>query len=103
MYDVIKTKTVKEEIDNIVDYIVSEFSNVEAAIDFLLAIDDALDMLARYPRSGKKHEPKTKLDRAYRIKLVKNCKLFYTIDDDKKEIYIAHIFHDLQNFENMLQ
>ena len=102
MYDVIKTDTVKEEIDNIVDYIVSEFSKVDAAIDFLLAIDDALDLLATYPRIGKKYEPKKKLDRTYHIKLVKKCKLFYTIDDDKKEVYIAHIFHSLQNVEGML-
>ena len=97
MYDVIKTETAKEQIDNIVDYMISEFANVDIAIELLSAIDDALEMLARYPRSGKIHESKEKLERSYRIKLVKNCKLFYTIDDDKKEIYIAYIFHNLQD------
>ena len=78
---------------------VSEFANVEIAIELLSAIDDTLEMLARYPRSGKKHELKEKLERCYRIKLVKSCKLFYTVDDDKKEIYIAYIFHDLQDID----
>ena len=97
MYDVIKTETVKEQIDNIVDYMISEFANVDIAIEFLIELDGALEMLARYPRSGKKYEPEEELERNYRIKLVKNCKLFYTIDDDKKEIYITYIFHDLQD------
>ena len=97
MYDVIKTDTVKEQIDNIVDYVISEFANVDIAIDLLSAIDDALEMLARYPQSGKKYEPQGKLGRSYRIKLVKNCKLFYTIDDKNNKIYIAYIFHNLQD------
>jgi len=102
MYDVIKTKTATEQIDNIADYIVSEFANVDAAIDFLLDVEDALDVIARHPRIGKKYESDTNLDRTYRIKLVKNCKLFYTVDDDKKEIYIACIFHDLQNIDESM-
>jgi len=97
MYDVIKTETVKEQIDNIVDYLITEFANVDTAIEFLSDIDDAVEMISRYPRIGKKYEPEEKLERTYHIKLVKNCKLFYTIEDDKKEIYIAYIFHDLQD------
>jgi len=54
MYDVIKTETAAEQIDNIADYIVSEFANVDAAIDFLLDVEDALDVIARHPRIGKK-------------------------------------------------
>ena len=100
MYKVIKTETVQKEIDNIVDYMISEFHNVDIAIEFLEAIDDALETITNYPRIGKEYEPDEKLDRPYRIKLVKNCKLFYTIDDadqKNKKIYIAHLFHDLQD------
>ena len=101
MYNVIKTEAARQQIDDIVDYMVAEFANVDVAIEFLLAIDDALSMIARYPRSGKKHEPQEKLERIYHIKLVKRCKLFYTVDDDKKEICIAYVFHDLQSPEGM--
>jgi len=97
MYDVIKTETVQEQIDNIVDYMISEFANVNIAIEFLSDIDDAACMISRYPQIGKEYEPEEKLEKTYRIKRVKNCKLFYTIDEDKKEIYIAYIFHDLQD------
>jgi len=46
MYNVIKTETVTKQINNIVDYMISEFSNVDIAIDLLTAIDDALEILA---------------------------------------------------------
>lgn len=58
-----------------------------------------IEMISKYPRSGKEYEPQEKLERTYRIKLVKNCKLFYTSDDETKEIYIAYLFHDLQEVE----
>ena len=32
MYDLIKTKAATEQIDNIADYMVSEFANVDVAI-----------------------------------------------------------------------
>jgi len=97
MYDVIKTETAQKQIDDIADYMISEFSNVDIAIEFLLEIDDALELISRYPRSAKKYEPQEKLERTYRIKLVKNCKLFYTVDDESKKIYISYIFHNLQD------
>ena len=97
MYDVIKTETAKKQIDDIVDHMISEFSNVDIAIELLSEIDDALEIISRYPQSGKKYESQEKLERSYRIKLVKNCKLFYTIDDDSRKIYVSYIFHDLQD------
>ena len=42
---------------------------MDAAIDFLLDAPDALDVIARHPRIGKKYESETNLDRTYRIKL----------------------------------
>ena len=66
----------------------------------------SLDTSFRFYSTGiqevEKNESQAKLNRIYRIKLFKNCKLFYTIDEDKKEIYIAHVFHNLQNGEDML-
>ena len=68
----------------------------------MLLFDDALDVIVRHPRIGKKYEPEANLDRTYRIKVVKNCKLFYTVDDDKEKIYIAYIFHDLQSIDESM-
>jgi len=53
MYNVLTSETAKEQIDGIVDYMISEFANVDIAIEFLSDIHDAVDMISKYPRIGK--------------------------------------------------
>jgi len=102
MYNVIRTDTFEEQLDLITHYIISEFADIDAAIDLVIEIDEAISLLEHYPRLGKKYESRKKLARIYRIKLVKNCKMLYTVDDEAQVVYLAHIFHDLQNHDDLL-
>jgi len=105
MFKVFQTKTMQSQIDSVVDYIIEEFGNIDFAIEFLQEINELIDMLSKYPKSGIIYEPLSGelLKFTYRLRKVKNYKVFYTLDEENQIVYLAYIFHQKQNIEEQLE
>lgn len=59
--------------------------------------------LEEYPKMFAKIEKKSKLKRQYRRIVVNHYIILYTIDEDEKTVYIAHIYYSRTNYiKNML-
>jgi len=102
MYSSHKTDSLIRSIDNIVDYMVTEYGDVQVALDLLHSIEDAIEVIERFPKSGKKYDSLLQLKNDYRVKLLEHdYKLFYTIDEENQMIYLSHIFHEKQNIEEI--
>ncbi|MCM1245534.1 MAG: type II toxin-antitoxin system RelE/ParE family toxin [Roseburia sp.] len=100
-YEVILTIPAKAQLDHIIDYVLSEYENTQAALGIM---DDAEETKYRLSHMASRlklcDEPRLR-DLGYRTIHFKrhNYFMLYRIQDDI--VYVDAIYHDLQNYEDI--
>ena len=102
MYDVMISPAAKADLDEIIRYIVLELENPVAAQTLSDKVDERLSALEEMP--GKFPFCKDPIRRAqgYHAVTANDYVLIYRILKDNSAVWIVHIYHTLQNYEDHL-
>lgn len=82
-----------EDIDSIYEYILKEFKSEITLKKLGTKINTTIKVLANSPKAYASIQKVDKLKRQYRRIPINNFVLLYTIDEEKKIVYIAHMFY----------
>lgn len=98
MYKVVYLPKAREDLLDIVGYMVNTLHAPKAANDLLDAIEKSIDMLRRFPFSCRVYIAKRQLRDEYRLLVVKNYAIFYVVVEDAIEIRrVLYAKSDLKN------
>jgi len=102
-YKVILTAPAKMQFDHIIDYILSELKNEQAALSVLEDAENTTIRLSHAAGSLKLCDDPGLRALGYRAIHFKHHRYFmlYRIENDKA--YVEAIYHDMQDYENILR
>lgn len=98
IYEIEFTEDARDEIREIYEYISKNLVNKEAAKRLMRKMRKTVMDLAESPRLYAKIEKKDRMKREFRRILVDNYIILYTIDEDKKTVYISHMYYGKRNY-----
>lgn len=91
-----------DEIYEIHEYISKVLKSHSSANRFINDIISKVETLSRFPKIYSTINKYDRLNREYRKIIVSNYILLYTIDENKKYVYISHVFYGGKNYQNGL-
>ncbi|MBQ9297658.1 MAG: type II toxin-antitoxin system RelE/ParE family toxin [Clostridia bacterium] len=97
-YNIQLTDEFIEGIDEICYYISSTLKSPVASNKLRQKVMYTILTLEKSPRMFTKIEKFSKTKKQYRRIVVNNYVILYTIDEEKKTIYIAHIYYQGRNY-----
>mgnify|MGYP000316137175 CR=1 FL=1 len=97
-YSVKLTEEFLEEIEKICEYISDKLKNIDASNRLREKVMYNVLLLEDSPKMFVEIEKTDKTKRAYRKIIVDNYTVLYTIDEENKIAYIAHIYYRRQNY-----
>ena len=101
-YKIIETQRARQDLIDIVDYIVSTLANPPAAAALLDEAEACYDRLERHPLMFEVcHDPHLKA-MGYRKAGVKNYIMIYKVDEAEKTVVVMRFFHGRQDYEKLL-
>ena len=99
-YKIILTEIFKQEVQEIIFYLEFFLKEPITASRLHKSIIESISKLDYFPEGYFKINNSKNLN-LHRI-LVNNYIIIYNVNKSKKEIYISHIFHNTQNYLNLL-
>lgn len=102
-YEVILTTPAKIQLDHIIEYILSEFENEQAALSVLEDAENTRIRLSHVAGSLKLCADSGLRAPGYRTIHFKNHRYFMLYRLDQNKVYVDAIYHDMQDYENILQ
>ncbi|MCG5104179.1 type II toxin-antitoxin system RelE/ParE family toxin [Oceanobacillus alkalisoli] len=87
MYDLKYLPLALGDIEYIINYISDHLQAPQAALDLLDTLDESIFRLKQFPYSCKVYQPVREMENEYRILLVKNYAVFYTVTEETVEIH----------------
>lgn len=100
-YKIIIMPGAQKAIEDNHKYICESYENEPAAITHTKDIARKIKSLTIFPRAHQVYEGITESNKEYRIARVRQYKIYYTVDEAKKEIHIAAVMHSHQNPESL--
>ncbi len=97
-YNIKLTEDFIEEIDEICNYISNNLKALDAANRLREKVIYNILLLEKSPKMHVEINKLSKVKRRYRKIVVNNYIILYTIDEDKKYVYIAHIYYSGRNY-----
>ena len=98
IYEIEFTEDTRDEIREIYEYISKNLINEDAAKRLMRKMRKNVMDLAESPKIYVKIEKKDRMKREFRRMVVDNFVILYTIDEDKKTIYISHMYYGRRNY-----
>ena len=89
--------TARKQLENIVDYLASDLSALDAALDFIEEVDAAAKALAEMPYRHPIYHTSFAVLEEMRWLPVKNCNVFYKVYEEEKTEEIRRVMHQLQD------
>ena len=104
-YRVKLTDQFLDEFEEICDYISNKLKNIDASnrlrekvIYNILLLENSPRMCTEIERMCTEIEKADRTERQYRRLVVNNYVILYTIDEEEKIVYIAHIYYGGRNY-----
>lgn len=101
VYEVKFSEECIEEMADIYKYISNNLKADIAAKRLMSEVTNRILDLAESPQLYSKIEKVDKLKREYRRIVVKNYVVLYTIDSEKRTVYISHMIYGRRNYLNL--
>lgn len=98
IYEIEFTEDARDEIREIYEYISKNLINEDAAKRLMSKMRKNVMDLAESPKIYVKTEKKDRMKREFRRMVVDNFVILYIIDEDKKTIYISHMYYGRRNY-----
>ncbi|MBC3898663.1 type II toxin-antitoxin system RelE/ParE family toxin [Acetobacterium malicum] len=101
-YNLIITESAAELLDHIVNYLVNQLKNPQAAGNLLAEIEHVYDNLECNPKMYAYSDDHLMKSRGYRKALVPhyNYIIIFRIEEETHTIYIMGYFHELELYKN---
>ena len=97
-YRVKLTDQFLDEFEEICDYISNKLKNIDASNRLREKVIYNILLLENSPRMCTEIEKADRTERQYRRLVVNNYVILYTIDEEEKIVYIAHIYYGGRNY-----
>ena len=97
-YQVEFTDECIEEINEIYEYISKKLIANESAKRLIQKVKKNILLLSSNPRLYTKIEKENDIELEYRRMVINNYVVLYTIDDEKKIVYISHMYYGKRNY-----
>ena len=97
-YRVKLTDQFLDEFEEICDYISNKLKNIDASNRLREKVIYNILLLENSPRMCTEIEKADRTVRQYRRLVVNNYVILYTIDEEEKIVYIAHIYYGGRNY-----
>ena len=88
------------EFEEICDYISKKLKNIDASNRLREKVIYNVLLLENSPKMCTEIEKTDRTERKYRRMVVNNYVILYTIDEQKKIVYVAHIYYAGRNYLN---
>lgn len=98
IYEIEFTEDCRDEIREIYEYISENLDAQIAAKNLMKKMRDAVMNLKENPEIYMKIDRKDRKKRDFRRLVVNNYVILYTIDEDKKTVYISHMYYGKRNY-----
>ena len=98
IYEIEFTEDARDEIREIYEYISKNLVNEDAAKRLMRKMRKNVMDLAESPKIYAKIKKKDRMKREFRRMVVDNFIVLYTIDENKKTIYISHMYYGRRNY-----
>lgn len=100
IHEIFKRPQAERDIEECFVYIAED--NLDAGVVFLVAVEDSLEQIARFPLLGKTREFQNKRFqnvRMWRVKGYENYLVFYTFSEDTIEV--IRVLHGSRDIESL--
>ena len=98
IYEIEFTEDARDEIREIYEYISKNLVNEDDAKRLMRKMRKNVMDLAESPKIYAKIKKKDRMKREFRRMVVDNFIVLYTIDENKKTIYISHMYYGRRNY-----
>jgi len=92
-YEVVFTEECRKEIRKVYKYIKENLYANNAAIDLMNKIEKVISNLASTPKMYVEINGYEGLKRNYRRIIIDNYVLLYMVDEEKKQVYVSHMYY----------
>ncbi|MFP4022097.1 MAG: type II toxin-antitoxin system RelE/ParE family toxin [Halanaerobium sp.] len=96
------TKKAYNDLDNIYDYIVSEFDDENSAQNLLNKIEEKIMELKRFPLSGSVVADQVLQNKGYRKLIINKYVAFYLVNEEEKEVVIMRFLSGRQKYQDFI-
>ncbi|SKA07030.1 type II toxin-antitoxin system RelE/ParE family toxin [Selenihalanaerobacter shriftii] len=90
----------KKDLEEIIKYIQTD--NPSAALDFLNQIDETISKLKEFPYMGKTPKDEHLKFLNYRMLVIENYLVFYTVKEEVTEVEIKRIIHGKRKYNFLI-
>ena len=90
------------QIDQIYDYIANDLCNIRAADNLISEMEKTFEKLEQNPKMFPELQIEHIKHLGYRKGLVENYIALHKVLDDTKEVWITHVFHSSQNYQEYI-
>ena len=97
-YEIEFTEECRKEIDEIYEYISEKLVAENSAKKLMRKMRDAVMDLSETPNLYMKIEKKDRNKREFRRMVIDNFVVLYTVDENSKKVYIAHMHYGRRNY-----
>lgn len=87
-----------EEFEEICNYISDKLKSPDISIQLRRRVIYKISLLEKIPRMFAKIKKMSRLNKQYRRIVINNYIILYAIDDNKKTVYIMHIYYGRRNY-----
>ncbi|RYD04116.1 plasmid stabilization protein [Desulforamulus aquiferis] len=101
-YEIMRTDKAEEQLREIIFYIADDSGNVDIAINYLDKIENAINRLKDFPRSGNTPRYLILKKQGYLVLIVEEHLVFYKIDDEKKTVTIYAVVDGRREYRNLI-
>lgn len=102
MYKVEFLPVAKQDLREIALYISNDLCNPTAAVNLVEEIVEATEKLSDFPYSHPMYYPLRPLKKEYRKILIKNYMVFYSVDEQQKNVAISRIIYAKRNLSSQI-
>ena len=98
IYEIEFTEDCRDEINEIYEYISEKLVAENSAKKLMRKMRDAVMDLSETPNLYMKIEKKDRNKREFRRMVIDNFVVLYTVDENSKKVYIAHMHYGRRNY-----
>ena len=102
-YKIIFTSIALNEIREIYEYISNNLLAKDAAKRLMYEIEEKVQKLKYAPKIHNEILINSELNLKYRKLIIKNYIILYTVNEEKKKVYIAHMYYAGSDYINKLK
>lgn len=97
-YKIYFTVAANKEIEQICRYLEEVLFAENAVVNLKIKIEEKIKCLENNPRMYSKIQKKDDLNREYRKIVINHYIVLYTIDEERKTIYISHCYYNASDY-----